>query len=187
MVGTPPQIPNSIVLPEEQQVVQALGSSMRLGCRMGKVVGIAAGSHLSLCTQPRRWLLPQEDSSYIQEVNVWDLASEISFIHKDDGDIHVKAIQSWGKICRELKIQAISWSGRNKESLALQAQIQDDNPCLEIRRRKWQPTPVFLPGESHGQRSLVGYSPWGHKDSDMTKGVCTQRLGTQFMIMALGV
>ena len=30
-------------------------------------------------------------------------------------------------------------------------------------RRKWQPTPVFLPGESHGYRSLVGYSPWGHK------------------------
>ena len=29
--------------------------------------------------------------------------------------------------------------------------------------RKWQPTPIFLPGESHGQRSLVGYSPWGHK------------------------
>ena len=30
-------------------------------------------------------------------------------------------------------------------------------------RGKWQPTPVFLPGESHGQRSLEGYSPWGHK------------------------
>ena len=30
-------------------------------------------------------------------------------------------------------------------------------------RRKWQPTPVFLPGKSYGQRSLVGYSPWGHK------------------------
>ena len=30
-------------------------------------------------------------------------------------------------------------------------------------RRKWQSTPVFLPGELHGQRSLVGYSPWGHK------------------------
>ena len=29
--------------------------------------------------------------------------------------------------------------------------------------RKWQPTPVFLPGKSHGHRSLVGYSPWGHK------------------------
>ena len=29
-------------------------------------------------------------------------------------------------------------------------------------KRKWQPTPVFLPGKSHGQRSLVSYSPWGH-------------------------
>ena len=31
-------------------------------------------------------------------------------------------------------------------------------------RRIWQPTPVFLPGKSHGQRSLAGYSPWGHKE-----------------------
>ena len=30
-------------------------------------------------------------------------------------------------------------------------------------RRAWQPTPVFLPGESHGQRSLEGYSPWAHR------------------------
>ena len=36
-------------------------------------------------------------------------------------------------------------------------------------RRKWQPTPVFLPGKSHGQRSLVGYSAWGHRESDMTE------------------
>ena len=36
-------------------------------------------------------------------------------------------------------------------------------------RRKWQPTPVFLPGKSNGQRSLAGYSPWGCKESDMTK------------------
>ena len=34
---------------------------------------------------------------------------------------------------------------------------------------KWQPTPVFLPGESHGRRSLVGYSPWGRKESDTTE------------------
>ena len=32
--------------------------------------------------------------------------------------------------------------------------------------REWQPIPVFMPGEFHGQRSLVGYSPWGHKESD---------------------
>ena len=37
------------------------------------------------------------------------------------------------------------------------------------QRREWQPTPVFLPGESHGQRSLVGYSPWGLKESDTTE------------------
>ena len=36
-------------------------------------------------------------------------------------------------------------------------------------RRKWQPTPVFLPGESHGQGSLVGYSPRGCKESDTTQ------------------
>ena len=36
-------------------------------------------------------------------------------------------------------------------------------------RRKWQPTPVFLPGKSHGWWSLVGYCPWGPKESDMTE------------------
>ena len=36
-------------------------------------------------------------------------------------------------------------------------------------RREWQPTPVFLPGESHGQKGLVGYSPWGCKQSDTTE------------------
>ena len=35
--------------------------------------------------------------------------------------------------------------------------------------RKWHLTPVFLPGESHGQRRLVGCSPWGHKESDRTE------------------
>ena len=35
--------------------------------------------------------------------------------------------------------------------------------------RAWQPTPVFLPGESHGQRSLMAYSPWGHRESDTTE------------------
>ena len=36
-------------------------------------------------------------------------------------------------------------------------------------RRAWQFTPVFLPGESHGQRNLAGYSPWGHRESDTTE------------------
>ena len=37
-------------------------------------------------------------------------------------------------------------------------------PC----RKEWQPTPVFLPGKSHGQRTLVGYGPYGSKESDTT-------------------
>ena len=44
-------------------------------------------------------------------------------------------------------------------------------------RRKWQPIPVFLPGESHGQRRLVGYSPWGLKELDTTEA--TQQLSTR--------
>ena len=46
-------------------------------------------------------------------------------------------------------------------------------------RRAWQPTPVFLPGEAHGQRSLVGYGPWGHKELDTIEGAqhAHQRLG----------
>ena len=35
--------------------------------------------------------------------------------------------------------------------------------------KEWQPTPVLLPGECHGGRSLVGYSPWGRKESDTTE------------------
>jgi len=36
-------------------------------------------------------------------------------------------------------------------------------------RREWQPIPIFLPGKSQGQRNLVGHSPWGHKESDVTE------------------
>ena len=39
--------------------------------------------------------------------------------------------------------------------------------------RKWQPTQVFLPGKSHGQRSLAGYRPWHHKESHMTEQLST--------------
>ena len=43
-------------------------------------------------------------------------------------------------------------------------------------RRKWQPTPLLLPGESHGGRSLVGYSPWGRKESDTTERITLPHL-----------
>ena len=47
--------------------------------------------------------------------------------------------------------------------------------------REWQPTPVLLPGKSHGQRSLVGYSPWGCEESDTT-----ERLHFHFSLSCIG-
>ena len=43
-------------------------------------------------------------------------------------------------------------------------------------RRKWQPTPLFLPGEPRGQRSLAGHSPWGHKALDTTERLTLSRV-----------
>ena len=59
----------------------------------------------------------------------------------------------------------VIWSG-----LSLQWRRPGINPWVgKIPwRTKWLPTPVFVPGEFHGQRSLAGYSPWGRKELDMT-------------------
>ena len=54
----------------------------------------------------------------------------------------------------------------NHTSLDLK-ELRDHIACQLYFTVKWQPTPVFLPGESHGQRSLVGYSPWGRKELDI--------------------
>ena len=54
-------------------------------------------------------------------------------------------------------------------------------------RRKWQPTPVFLPGKSHRQRSLVGYSPQGYKESDMTEHTYTHIAFVYLLLPILSV
>ena len=53
--------------------------------------------------------------------------------------------------------------------------------CIMPRRRQWHPTPVLLPGKSHGRRSLVGCSPWGHTESDTT-----ERLHFHFSLSRIG-
>ena len=52
-------------------------------------------------------------------------------------------------------------------------------------RRKWQLTPVFLPGESHGQRSLAGYSSWGRRELDMTE--VTERANIYIQIQFISI
>ena len=71
-----------------------------------------------------------------------------------------------------------------KKELRFQSPILSSNFCLTTSlqwRRQWQPTPVLLSGKSHGQRSLVGCSPWGPKESDMT-----ERLHFPFSLSGIG-
>ena len=56
-----------------------------------------------------------------------------------------------------------------------------DLSFLNVGRRQWHPTPVLLPGKSHGRRSLVGYSPWGREESDTT-----ERLHFHFSLSCVG-
>ena len=64
-----------------------------------------------------------------------------------------------------------SWGFLVAQRICLQCRRPEFDPWVGKMpcRRAWQPTPVFLPEEFHGQRSLMDYSPWGHKESDMTK------------------
>ena len=55
-----------------------------------------------------------------------------------------------------------------------------------FRRREWQSTLVFLPGESHGQRHLAGYSLWGHKESDTTERLTYTHTHTHTHVSVLG-
>ena len=62
----------------------------------------------------------------------------------------------------------LPWWLSSKES-ACPCRRYDFDPWVGTMpwRRKWQPTSVFLPEKSHGQSSLVSYSPWGHKELDV--------------------
>ena len=63
--------------------------------------------------------------------------------------------------------------GTSGKESACQCRRPGFNPRVGkiLWRKKWQPTPVFLPAEFHGERSLVYYSPRGHKESDTTEGL----------------
>ena len=80
-------------------------------------------------------------------------------------------------IWHQLKTAEDFPGGASSKQLACQCRRRGFDPLArEISwRRAWQPTPVFLPGESYGQRSLVGYSPWGHKELNIIKWLSTQK------------
>ena len=100
----------------------------------------------------------------LQGTSVWNNASPLSLV---------------SSLCRD------AWNYVNIPFLPQfthQFNLLDGRVCLQRRRpgfdpcigkipwrRKWQPTPVSLPGKFHGRRSLAGYPPWGRKESDMTE------------------
>ena len=73
---------------------------------------------------------------------------------------------NWCRICLHCGNWVLSWVGK-----------------IPWRRTR-QPTPVFLPGESHGQRSLAGYSLWGCKESDMTQQLSTAQSDSSWRVLS---
>ena len=82
-------------------------------------------------------------------------------------------------ICHEQRESAISIhmgfpggaSGKESTCQGRRCKRRGLDPWVEeiFRRRKWQPAPVFLPGKFHGQKSQMGYSPWGHEEWQVTE------------------
>ena len=72
-----------------------------------------------------------------------------------------------------LSFQESSWLHRNDTRVSREIQCLGEIDLWVARKHVWRrkqlPTPVFLPGESHGQRRLAGYSPLGRKELDMTE------------------
>ena len=79
--------------------------------------------------------------------------------------------------------QGPSWWLRGEESAGqCRGHGLDPGVTKSPWRRKWQPTPVFVPGKPHGQRSLVGYSLWGRKECDTTEQLKTKTGWTKHLI-----
>ena len=76
--------------------------------------------------------------------------------------MHFQIVHGW-KITREIRKCFKLYVNENTSYEYL---LNAANICW---RRRWHPTPGLLPGKSHGQRILVGYSSWGHKELDMTE------------------
>ena len=82
------------------------------------------------------------------------------------GGAHLRYLRQEGSQHGRIGMNKGHRQGRTVHKLVQSVKGSDHG---RLWRRKWQPTPVFLPGESHGQRSLVCYSPRGCKELDMTE------------------
>ena len=93
---------------------------------------------------------------------------ESSYISSSASNSLPPASTSCPKCCEDLPL-LLGCSGGKGPSCTCRRRRFDPWVGKIPWRREWHPTPMFLLGESHGQRRLVGYSPWGRKESDMTE------------------
>ena len=112
---------------------------------------------------------------FLGELKGWTFRNEIRGLFKDEGNRFLRkevSCQGWDQA------EGFQWRKFCSADESFPGGSEGKNPPARsghtwVRkipwRRKRQPTPVFLPGKSHEQRSLVGYSPWGHQESDTTE------------------
>ena len=147
---------------------------------------VMPSNHLILCRPllllpsifPSIRVFSKESVLHIRWPKYWSFSFSISPSNEYSGLISSLACEMrWllsanGKPLRKdgSKLLAATESGQGTSSIYANSQIaKNQHRYCEFWRRKWHPTPVLLPGKSHGWRSLVGYSPWGHKESDTTE------------------
>ena len=97
--------------------------------------------------------------SHFQEI----LPSTLPAFHCCNRNQCPRIANTFNKLCIST-FQGLPWGLSGKESARQGGRLEFDPWVWKIPwRRKWKPTPIFLPGKSHGQRSLEGCSPWSHK------------------------
>ena len=100
------------------------------------------------------------------------MVERVSFAIKGVTTAQEELLYKWRIQCHARKSTGLPWLLSGKESAFQRRRLGFDPYVGKIPwRRNWQHTPVFLPGKSHDQRSLVGFSPWDCKESDTTEQV----------------
>ena len=116
------------------------------------------------------WVVPSQLNAWLKyQAKLWSLFRlQVSlFLELSFKDGHLKCSFYVYPLCIWSGVCISSWASlvTQRKRILLQLRRPGFHPWVRNIpwRRKWQPTPVFLPGKSHGQRSLVGYRPWGYK------------------------
>ena len=147
------------------------------------VIYISHGYLLNIPSEKCSWEQRQSVLLLIRQVEMWEthgeLPSKAYFLESPETSGHATSLAHWIELevvpcdLRDPVSQiGLPWCSVVKNSPVIQ-ELQETwfDPWVRKMpwRRAWQPTLLFLLGEFHGQRSLVGHSPWGHKESDTTE------------------